>query len=205
MMSDALAIVRPIDWSTADDWTTLLADERLEPVGHVFREHGAQGPVLTWSPAPSPVHAQPVAALLDYWSSLRQGDVLPRVESIDPLHMRRALGYVLLIDAVDGGRDFRYRLFGSAVAAVSGFDMTGKLLSQHAASPYLRHFSLALYRAAMRRRESVFCTYSLSGTLKTASWHRIALPLVDDAGVVSRFLAGSVPLDREGRVITSRF
>jgi hypothetical protein len=204
MMSDALAIARSIDWSTAEDWTALLADEQLEPLRDAFRKNGAQGPEVTWSPALSVMRAQPLAALLEYWSSLRDGDALPRADRIDPLRMRRALGYVLLIDAVDDGRDFRYRLFGSAVAAVSGFDMTGRLLSQHAASPYLREFSLALYRAAMQRREPAFCMYAPSGTLKTASWHRIALPLVDDGGRISRFLAGSVPLDRDGRIVTVR-
>ena len=204
MLSDARAISRPIDWSTAATWTTLIAEGRLEPVRDAFCENGAQGPEVTWSPSPSEMGAPPLAALLEYWLSLRKGDDLPPADSIDPLCMRRALGYVLLVDAVDEGRDFRYRLFGSAVAAVSGFDMTGRLLSEHGASAYLREFALALYRAAMQRRESVFCTYSPSGTVATACWHRVALPLTNRSGAVSRFLAGTVPLGRDGRVVTVR-
>ncbi|HEX2116684.1 MAG TPA: PAS domain-containing protein [Alphaproteobacteria bacterium] len=203
-MSGALAISRPIDWSSAAAWTTLIVDEQLEPVRHAFRENGAQGPEVAWSPGPSEAYAPPIAALLDYWSSLLDGAALPPADRIDPLRMRRALGYVLLIDVVDDGRDFRYRLFGSAVAAVSGFDMTGKLLSEHGASAYLREFSLALYRAAMQRRESVFCTYAPSGTVTTVCWQRLALPLTDQSGAVTRFLAGSVPIGRNGRVVTVR-
>ena len=204
MLSEALAIRRLVDWPTAASWTTLIAEERLDPVRDAFHENGAQGPEVVWNPIPSEAYAPPISALLDYWRTLRNGGALPRSDKIDPLCMRRALGYVLLVDAVDNGRDFRYRLFGSAVAAVSGFDMTGKLLSEHGASAYLREFALALYRASMHRRESVFCTYAPSGTVMTAHWQRVALPLTDHAGAINRFLAGSVPIGRDGRVVTVR-
>ena len=62
----------------------------------------------------------------------------------------------MLLDLVEGGRDFRYRLYGSMIASISGFDMTGKLLSEHPASPYVAEFALASYRAAVQRREPVF-------------------------------------------------
>jgi hypothetical protein len=119
--------------------------------------------------------------------------------------MRRALGYVMLVDAVESGRDFRYRLYGSAVAAVSGFDMTGRLLSEHAASAYILEFSLALYRATIQRRRPVFCHYAPAGTLLTAQWHRVALPMTDRSGAVVRLLAGAVPLARDGRIVAGRF
>jgi hypothetical protein len=118
--------------------------------------------------------------------------------------MRRALGYVMLVDVVENGQDFRYRLFGSAVAAVSGFDMTGKLLSEHAASGYILEFSLALYRASLQRKEPVFSQYAPVGTKMTAEWHRVALPLANPFGSVIRLLAGTVPLGRDGRIVSVR-
>jgi hypothetical protein len=39
---------------------------------------------------------------------------------------------------------------------------------------------------------------------RTTRWQRLALPLVDDTGAVMRFLAGTVPIDRDGRVIVDR-
>lgn len=50
---------------------------------------------------------------------------MPLASEIDALEMRPALGYGMLVEPVDGGADFRDRLYGSNLAAVSGFDMTG--------------------------------------------------------------------------------
>jgi hypothetical protein len=205
MVSNALAVRRTIDWSTAAEWTACIAEDCLEPIRDVFRKEGAQGPVVIWDPRASDMEAAPLAALIEYWSSLREGDALPRADKIDPLGMRRALGYVMLIDAVETGKNFRYRLYGSAVAAVSGFDMTGRLLSEHGASTYILEFSLALYRATMQRRQAAFCHYSPAGTLLTAQWHRVALPLTDRSGAIVRILAGAVPLGRDGRIVAARF
>lgn len=205
MLRKALAIRRPLDWSIAAEWTAYIAEGRLDPVRDEFRREGAQGPIVVWEPEPAAMKAAPLAALIEYWSALKKDGALPLADRIDPLEMRRALGYVMLVDSIEDGEDFRYRLFGSAVAAVSGFDMTGKLLSEHAASAYLLEFSLALYRATMRRRQSVFSQYAPSGTTLTAQWHRVALPLTDASGAVVRLLAGTVPLGRDGRIVPIRF
>jgi hypothetical protein len=123
---------------------------------------------------------------------------------IDPFGMRRALGYVMLVDAVDQGHDFRYRLYGSSLASISDCDMTGRLLSTHVSSDYIREFSLAVYRASMKRREPAFVEFAPAGALLTAKWQRIALPLVDESGAIVRFVSGAAPIDRNGHVISSR-
>jgi hypothetical protein len=205
MMSNAVAARRPIDWAMADEWTTCIKENRLDPVRVVFREEGAHGPVVTWDPEAGDMAAEPLQVLLEYWSRLRSNRALPLAETIYPLAMRRALGYVMLIDLVENGRDFRYRLFGSAIAAVSGFDMTGRLLSEHPASAYLREFALAFYRSAVDQGRSVFSQYGLTGNTMTAQWHRVALPLTDKSGRIVRLLAGTVPLSQNGRIVPSRF
>ncbi len=113
--------------------------------------------------------------------------------------MKPALGYVMLVDLVRGGEDFRYRLYGSRVAAISGFDVTGRLVSEHPASAYIIEFTLALYRAALRRRLPVFSAHGPPATLHTAAWHRLVLPLADATGEVMRFLVGIVPIAYNGR------
>lgn len=205
MLSNALAVRQSIDWTAAAEWTACIAQDCLEPIRDVFRKAGAQGPTVIWDPRASDMEAPPLAALIEYWLSLRADDALPRADKIDPLGMRRALGYVMLVDAIENGRDFHYRLYGSAVAAVSGFDMTGRLLSDHAASSYIVEFSLALYRATIQRRQPAFCRYAPAGTLLTSQWHRVALPLTDRSGAIVRLLACAVPLGRDGRIVAARF
>ena len=92
--------------------------------------------------------------LMAYWSGLASNASIPLTSQIDPIEMRPSLGYAMLLEVVDGGRDFRYRVFGTEIAAVSEFDMTGHLLSEHRASAYIVEFALAVYRAAFVRRSA---------------------------------------------------
>jgi hypothetical protein len=204
IVSDAITVARPLDWSRAAEWSTSIAEGNLGPVRHVFRKNGARGPDMIWSPSLEQVTAPPLRALLDYWMALGEGEFLPAAGRIDPLGMRGALGYVMLVDVVGEGQDFRYRLYGSALASVSEFDMTGQLLSNHGASTYIREFSLATYRAALKRREPAFSEYAPAGALVIAQWQRIILPLVDASGAIVRFLSGAVPVGRNGHIVSTR-
>jgi hypothetical protein len=111
----------------------------------------------------------------------------------------------MLLDAVGEGHDFRYRLYGSIIASISGFDMTGKLLSEHPSSPYATEFGIATSRAALRRRQPIYTVRSPVGAEQTSSWQRVVLPLVDDSGTVVRLLSGTAPIARDGRVIRAAF
>ena len=124
---------------------------------------------------------------------------------MDPLDLRPALGYVMLLDTVEGGQDFRYRLFGSLIARVSDFDMTGKLLSAHPTSAYVAEFSLAVGRAALRRREPIYTVRRPVGAQDTNLWERLVLPLVDDNDHVTRLMVVATPLDREGTLIRTMY
>lgn len=128
---------------------------------------------------------------------------LPLTTDIDPIRMRPALGYVMLVDVVDGGWDFRYRLYGSELASVSGFDMTGRFLSSHGASANVIEFGLAVYRAAAVRRQPVFTSRRPVGARHTARWERVVMPLADRTGAVVRFLACTVPLGPSREAVSS--
>jgi hypothetical protein len=117
--------------------------------------------------------------------------------------MRPALGYVLLADIVEGGRDFRYRLYGSITARVSDVEMTGRLMSEFPASSYVMEFTLATTRAARQRREPLYTERTPAAAERTTRWQRLMLPYVDDTGAITRILIGTVPIAGDGRVIGS--
>lgn len=204
IVSEVITLARPLDWSRAADWAASIGAGDLGPMRHVFRKNGAQGPEVVWSPSAEQLAAPPLSALLEYWVGLKEANALPRADRIDPLGMRGALGYVMLVDVVDRGRDVRYRLYGSTLASVSDADMTGRLLSTHGASAYIREFSLAMYRAVLARREPALSAYGPAGALVIAQWRRIILPLVDETGEIIRFLSGAAPVGRDGRVVSTR-
>ncbi|MGB8843875.1 MAG: PAS domain-containing protein [Aliidongia sp.] len=123
---------------------------------------------------------------------------MPPITAIDPIKLRPALGRILIIEPVDQGRDFRYRLFGTHIAAVSGYDMTGKLLSVHPMPLEVICFAFALYRNLLARPEPVM-TVNTPPSAPFSRWERLVLPFGGADGEVVRFVVGNVGFDREGR------
>jgi hypothetical protein len=192
---------RNVDWVRVAQWTEHVAKEDLAPIRSVFHAHGASGPVVTWTPSISQIETPELRLILAYWSRAAQGSRLPRWSDIDLAEIGHVAGYVILLDVVEEGQDFEYRIFGNIIAEVSEFDMTGKRLSMHKASAYIVEFSLAVYRAALIRHQPVLTEHRPTGTKYTAAWQRVVLPLVDASGTVIRILIGTVPVDRDGKVI----
>lgn len=190
-----------VDWDRVATWTADIVAGEFGTIQPVFEAQTGRTPTVILAPAAEQVMVPPLRFLLDYWSALPAAGDLPGYRQIDALDMRPALGYVTLIDVVDGGRDFRYRLYGSVIARISDLDVTGRLMSDFPASAYVVEFALAVTRAALQRRLPIYTERTPALAENTARWQRLLLPLVDDAGDVTRFLAGTVPIGRDGRVI----
>jgi len=191
-----------VDWDRIERWTTLLQDDDLTELQDLFRANGARGPAIKWDPSVEDLKPEPMKFALDCWHKAAATG-LPRTQFVDPIKLAPSLGYLLLVDVVDGGRDFAYRLFGSHVSAVSGFDMTRKKLSDHPASAYIREFSMALYRAVIIRREPVWSHFGPAMAVSTAAWERVVMPLVDGDGTICRFLVATVPIGLDGTALKS--
>jgi hypothetical protein len=194
-----------LDWDRIARWTSDVAAGDITAITAIFAAHGAAAPGLAWNPPPEQFDAAALRFLITYWRGLAGPDALPHLKQIDPLALRPALGYVMLLDVVENGRDFRYRLYGSMIASISGFDMTGKLLSEHPAKSYVTEFGLANYRATVKRGEPVYTERHTVGAVQASRWQRIALPLVGDDGAIVRIMAGTAPIARDGRTLRVKF
>jgi hypothetical protein len=71
-----------------------------------------------------------IAALRTYWTRKRGARAHPGRQDIVPSEIREWLPFVLLVDAVDHGADFRYRLVGSHLNQFFPVPPTGKLMSK---------------------------------------------------------------------------
>jgi hypothetical protein len=68
--------------------------------------------------------------ILDYWNRRCGMRDMPSRHDIDPLELRNHLPYLSLVDVLDGGRDFRFRLIGTGITARFGRDSTGKTVRE---------------------------------------------------------------------------
>lgn len=194
-----------IDWDRTAALTEGLLRDGLDEIVRVFIAQGAGAPFVVWNPRPEQLRSEPARHVLAHWSSLADGARLPGYRQVDPADLRPALGYVLLLDVLEDGWDFRYRLFGSTISSVSGFDLTGKLLSEHPASAYVAEFSIAVGRAATRRRQPIYSLRHPVGAQDTSLWEQLVLPLADENGHVVRLMVVATPLDRDGKPIRAVF
>lgn len=186
-------MTNPLDHSAIDAMRDGLLIDDLEPLAAPFLGHGLRPPTVRWNPPADDLPTKQLPFVLKHWQSLRdaQGHVMP--EQIDPFALRPALGYILLIDVLDDGADFYYRLYGSEIARVAGFDMTGKRTSEMVTGSLASSFYIAGYRALLRRPEPLFTWHEMPMQITINSWDRIVLPLTGADGRISRILTCNMP------------
>jgi hypothetical protein len=71
-----------------------------------------------------------IRQLHDYWLSKRDGAAVPDRARIDPAEIKGLLPNILLSEWSEPPFRIRYRLVGSRVAQVTGFDFTGRYLDE---------------------------------------------------------------------------
>jgi hypothetical protein len=92
-----------------------------------------------------------LASVRAYWTRQRGSRPLPRRKDIAPSDIKKWLPQVLLVDVINGGADFRYRLVGGHLVRFFGSEPSGKLMSD-ALAPFgdeTVQKTLELYRAAL--------------------------------------------------------
>lgn len=157
-------------------------------------------PLAFWrEPAETDLRLPPHRCLYDYWRKAPRDGRVARIGSIDPADIRGALGYVMILTVVDGGRDFRYSLYGSRIATVSGFDMTGRHLSDLPTTDPIRDFFLSNYRLAVEENIHLYAVNLAPQHITVGEWHRLILP-VGTADGVDRLLVCNVPVYEDGRI-----
>ena len=73
-----------------------------------------------------------IAPALSYWESIRSGRALPRRCDIDPTQIPRLLPYIMLVDVLAEPLDFRFRLVGTVIDAITSRSLRGQRFSENA-------------------------------------------------------------------------
>jgi hypothetical protein len=127
-------------------------------------------------------------ALAGHWAGLARADRLPGRADLDPVALSRWLGNLILVQVVDGGADFRFRLYGSKVAESNHRDMTG--LSVNALPATDVAIVAGGYREALARRAPVYRGHTIIDDGRTFTWERVILPLASDGMTIDMLLVG---------------
>lgn len=133
-----------------------------------------------------------LAALHDYWDGRRQGRDAPDRRDIDPIAIGAALlPHVALVDVVDGGRRFRNRLVGTAIAERWGVEITGRHFDEVMSPGDYSDFIHGLYRDACTHRAPVYSESLFRWDIGTHMLtRRLYLPMTHGGSAIDMVLVG---------------
>lgn len=187
------------DLELNDGWrlTDLLLMNDVDAMERLFLPSGLALPQIHWRPDFDGLPANELRRLAALWSSRRQAHLPPSAHAFDLVDLADESDYLMALDVLSGGEDFHYRHYGERIAEVTGFNMTGKLLSAVPTRSALAAFFLASYRAVVLSKAPLLTIHRPPSY--PIDWTRLILPLVDASGAVTRMLAGNIPNDRTPR------
>ena len=143
-----------------------------------------------------PEHWPAVLAFVrDYWQAKRGSRTMPGRNDISPAQLKLQLPQILLVDVVDDGRDFRYRLVGSRLRDFFHSEPSGQLMSETLASfgADTLNATLDAYGTAFKRRAPVRLTGAGSWFgQSTKLFDAYLAPLSDDGESVNMILGSFV-------------
>jgi hypothetical protein len=126
---------------------------------------------------------------LAYWTRKRETNPMPRKRDIDPVELpRKLLPNIQIIEVVDGGARFRYRLVGTASVDAFGSDYTGRYVDEMFSDDRL-NFIRSIYSTVHRTKIPLFSLNRYHTTKNIDLFaYRIYMPLSEDGTEVDNIL-----------------
>ena len=131
------------------------------------------------------------------WQAKRSDARIPaRIEfGLDEL--RPLMGRIAILDVIDGGADFRFRLYGSNIANAYRGEMTGKSVRE-----YRPHFYATItsgYLQCVASRAPHYDRLEVDDQMMLYRWERLILPLAADGTTVDMLLVASITLEYQDK------
>ncbi|RED54341.1 PAS domain-containing protein [Aestuariispira insulae] len=176
-------------WETARS----LASGDMAACDDLLKKLGSPPPKLIWNPDPDELPHPEFSLLMQWWQETKGDRPAPSPEDVDPLHLVKLLGHLILTDVCDEGENFHVRLYGSQIGKTVE-DLTGKDLKT-IWTP-LRHYFIANYRAICLRPEPLYSLHTPALNINLSAWDRLILPLME-GDKVKRIMIGIFATDRQ--------
>lgn len=147
-------------------------------------------PELTFLVDPAEL-APALRAVRDYWELKRGTRAMPKRGDIDPIELRPHLPCLSLIEVVEGGKDYHFRLLGTEFARLFGRESTGRTLHEvyGDGDPEILRWMVESYDSVVRLRRPVFKRGAMRAVKKDfMSFESLHMPLSEDGATVTMLL-----------------
>ena len=111
-------------------------------------------PIETQNLSIEEISSEKIIAFYHLWNAKRYNG-LPRRQDFSIQDLAPWFNTTVVVDVLDGGADFRYRLIGTIVTDIVGRDLTGQLVSENRFGAGT-DTTLARFREAVNQRAPVF-------------------------------------------------
>ncbi|MEK9967550.1 MAG: PAS domain-containing protein [Ferrovibrio sp.] len=132
-------------------------------------------------------------ALFDLWNDKRGSRQAPPRSDFSHEELRPWFGHLMLLDCL-GDSEYRYRLYGTELVRMFGFDLTGKTV--RASTSRIGDKPLAEYEKVMRIGAPVYTSRISPSAREYLQVDKLALPLME-GGIVTRILGAIYLSDSE--------
>lgn len=123
-------------------------------------------------------------ALYDLWNAKRGSRQAPPRSDFSLEELRPWFGHLMLLDCLEN-HEYRYRLYGTALVGIFGFDLTGKTAG--GATGQIGDKPLDEYRQVVRIGAPVYATRISPSAREYLQVDKLALPLIE-GGTVTKIL-----------------
>lgn len=127
-----------------------------------------------------------LAGFLALWHRKTDGSKLPARAAFSMDDLRPFMGRIGILDVLEKGNDFRFRVYGSNIAAAYRGEMTGKSVRDY--RPNFRDAIVPGYRRCFETREPQYDVLELDDDLMFYNWERVVVPLSADGHVVNMLM-----------------
>jgi hypothetical protein len=93
-----------------------------------------------------------LVGVLDAWKRTAGERMAPKREQITPSLLRNALPWIWMIDVIDGGKDFRFRIAGERIVQFLGRRHAGELLSDNLDNPFFQRMRTILVECHLHKK-----------------------------------------------------
>ncbi len=136
----------------------------------------------------------PIGKVLALWKSWKQGGAAPTWQDIELTAIPSIiLPQTLVVDVVDGGKDFQYRFWGSDYTRHYGLDETGLLLSKCLGPGFIEASRNQYTKIITSKKPRCFMATIIaprSGIVQSKT--NLRLPIMDEPGVVTKILTATM-------------
>lgn len=140
---------------------------------------------------------------LAYWYVMgrhRPGD-LPRRSDLDPIEMKDWLANIELLDVINQGETFRYRIAGGAIEAIFNSRMQGKLLEDVFQGAVL-DFKMLMFRRCIEHGTIILSNDNLERKGRSLiKYERLLIPLSQDGKKFDMIFGCIYPMKQADRPV----